>query len=415
MNANAAIGSFNYYFLRVRHTFIGDLVVNMKVGSTSAPLCTELVWNRAGGSADDIAGFVQPSACAAFFPPSAIRPWYLEVSDAALGDTGNIDLFGAALSGPQRCVSTSVPVNIPDGPGGAAVSAMVDCTTQVGPLPTAGPSTATPTPTRTNTPTATPTRTNTPTPTPTRTNTPTATPTTGALDSDGDGVLDAVDNCPAVPNANQLNSDRNFIDLPASKAFDDTSRAMSDGLGDACDPDDDNDGFTDTVEGQIGPAGPQHAQCPSASANTDPLVPDSDGDGTLDFAECALGTDPASAASKPATVVLPDADNDGLPDALDPNDANVDSDGDGVPDGVEFRGYNTDELNTDSDGDGCSDGKEIASFDGIASVNAIDLQQAAQSFSSTQAPPYLLDFDANKSGQINAIDLQFIARQFGTC
>jgi hypothetical protein len=304
-----------------------------------------------------------------------------------------------------------VPVDIPDGPGGAAVSAMVDCTTQIGALPTAAPGTntptATPTPTRTNTPT--------PTPTPTRTNTPTATPTTGVLDADGDGVLDAVDNCPAVPNADQLNSDRNFIDLPASKAFDDTSRPMSDGLGDACDPDDDNDGFPDATEGQIGPAGAQHALCPLASANTDPLVADTDGDGTLDFAECALGTDPASAASKPATIVGPDADNDGLPDSLDPNDALTDSDGDGVLDGVEFRGYNTDPLNSNSDGDACSDGKEIASLDGIASVNSIDLQQAAQSFSATQAAPYILDFDVNKNGQINAIDLQFIARQFGPC
>jgi hypothetical protein len=49
-------------------------------------------------------------------------------------------------------------------------------------------------------------------------------------------------------------------------------------------------------------------------------------------------------------------------------------------------------------------------------VNAIDLQQLAQAFSQTwSAPNYVVDFDVNKSGQINAIDLQFVAQQFGPC
>ena len=45
-------------------------------------------------------------------------------------------------------------------------------------------------------------------------------------DGDGDGVADATDNCPAVPNADQANAD-------------------GDDDGDACDPDDDNDGVPD--------------------------------------------------------------------------------------------------------------------------------------------------------------------------
>ena len=48
------------------------------------------------------------------------------------------------------------------------------------------------------------------------------------LDDDNDGVEDGSDNCPLIPNADQTNTDRNATDG-----------------GDACDPDDDNDGFPD--------------------------------------------------------------------------------------------------------------------------------------------------------------------------
>lgn len=46
------------------------------------------------------------------------------------------------------------------------------------------------------------------------------------VDTDGDGVVDGIDNCPSVPNADQLNIDR-------------------DKKGDVCDEDDDNDGIAD--------------------------------------------------------------------------------------------------------------------------------------------------------------------------
>jgi len=68
-------------------------------------------------------------------------------------------------------------------------------------------------------------------------------------DPDRDGVLTAAaDNCPRAANADQADND-------------------ADGQGDACDADDDNDGLADAVEVSLG---------------TNPLVRDSDGDGTID-------------------------------------------------------------------------------------------------------------------------------------
>jgi hypothetical protein len=53
------------------------------------------------------------------------------------------------------------------------------------------------------------------------------------IDSDGDGIADAIDNCPSDYNPAQTDTD-------------------GDGLGDVCDDDDDNDGFTGEVETYLG-------------------------------------------------------------------------------------------------------------------------------------------------------------------
>ena len=58
----------------------------------------------------------------------------------------------------------------------------------------------------------------------------------GQLDTDMDGVPDAVDNCPTTVNTDQADFD-------------------GDGLGDFCDPDDDNDGLADELDcGPLNPA-----------------------------------------------------------------------------------------------------------------------------------------------------------------
>jgi hypothetical protein len=214
----------------------------------------------------------------------------------------------------------------------------------------------------------------------------------GEVDADVDGVSDVCDNCPEVPNNEQLNHDENFLDLPG-KVFDDISQPNSDAAGDACDPDDDNDGRSDADEsGGIGCGG----------GVTDPLDADTDGDNYLDGAECTIGTDPLSTSSKPTNAQC---------------GASADPDGDGVLTFREICFYNTDPNNPNTDGDACNDGREIASINANNSVDVIDLGAIA-----AQAGPYTLpgspvkvDFDSNKNGVIDVLDLQFVAARAGNC
>lgn len=140
-------------------------------------------------------------------------------------------------------------------------------------------------------------------------------------DADSDGMCDAGDNCPTIPNSDQIDTD-------------------GDGAGNACDDDDDNDGL---VDGQ----------------DIDPLDPnvceDSEGDGCDD---CAVGTDgfgpqPDNNPNNDGT----DTDGDGFCDAGDncpdvENSDQVDDDGDGAGTACDNCPYhsNPDQADTDEDG-----------------------------------------------------------------
>jgi hypothetical protein len=224
---------------------------------------------------------------------------------------------------------------------------------------------------------------------------------TEPADSDGDGILDEQDNCPSDPNADQLNTDA--IPLGA-----DVTIPNNDALGDACDPDDDNDGMTDAGE---------LIQCNAVSPPSNPLVADTDGDRAPDRAECAFGTDATNPASKPGYYVQnKDFDLDGIPDSTEAvfgSHYNItDTDSDGVLDGIEVRGYASAPNSTDTDSDGCPDGLEIASINGDLAVNAGDLALVAASFGRFDA----LQPDVSRDGVVNVLDLMLVQRAFGqTC
>ena len=220
-------------------------------------------------------------------------------------------------------------------------------------------------------------------------------------DDDGDGFGDpqqtlhrgpsnadaTKDNCPAVPNPAQTNTDGNFVDNspPLLASNDDKTWPNSDMFGDACDSDDDNDGISDTDEGS-------GAAC--AGFVTNPLVRDTDLDRALDGAECSLGTDPTLSTSKPTQAAC---------------GANVDSDGDKVKDWSEFCGYNTSNGSTDTDGDialdGAKDGCEATSLNGDRVVNSGDQLLMVLEFLREPSPSLRLhSYDINKDGAVNSGD-----------
>lgn len=123
-----------------------------------------------------------------------------------------------------------------------------------------------------------------------------------ACDTDGDGILNISDNCIDIANPDQSNIDGDTLGDSCDNDIDndsilngldncpldsnpDQANTDADANGNACDSDDDNDGLSDNQE-DINTNGIVDA------GETDPLNPDTDGDGINDGDEISLGTNP---------------------------------------------------------------------------------------------------------------------------
>jgi hypothetical protein len=229
-------------------------------------------------------------------------------------------------------------------------------------------------------------------------------------DSDGDGVPNYEDNCPLLSNPGQLNTDALPIDNGPVVAGDDLTNPYGDALGDACDPDDDNDWLSDADE---------------AARGTNRLIRDTDGDLVLDGAEVLLGSNPLSAASKPSSRPPGDKDGDGLPASVEAilgsSDSKFDSDGDGINDGLEVKGWGTSPSLKDTDGDGCADNVEIADVNGDGVVGLMDVLIVAERAARIKDddfdrdPPWNFSpaFDLTKDGRIDLLDVALVAVNLG--
>ncbi len=153
---------------------------------------------------------------------------------------------------------------------------------------------------------------------------------TGQPDSDGDGYVDGCDNCPGVAN-DQADNDE-------------------DGIGDECDPDDDNDSVPDIND-----------NCPFFDGSTDQT--DDDGDGIGNVCDNCDNTSNIDQLDDDGDGIGnacdDDADNDGILDTADncPNTFNLDQlddDGDGMGNACDACRYVDDSTITDftdTDGD----------------------------------------------------------------
>jgi len=212
-------------------------------------------------------------------------------------------------------------------------------------------------------------------------------------DTDGDGIPDALDNCPFTPNPDQLDTDGDGIgdacDNCAFIANPNQSDINGNGVGDVCDPDQDGDGIADKKD-TSGGKGLSFAPIPaSAGGDNCPSIPNADQKITCTSvnAGCAVAATLGDACN-------PDIDGDGVVNSQDncPYYANasqvlpsssalaalgvvckVDTDGDGIDDSYDNCPFiaNTTQLDTnhngigdvcdpDMDGDGIPDKKQVS-------------------------------------------------------
>lgn len=188
-------------------------------------------------------------------------------------------------------------------------------------------------------------------------------------DSDGDGVPDAIDNCPGTPNPGQEDADGDGVgdvcDNCINTANPGQDDADGDGVGDVCDNcvntsnpgqgDADGDGVGDVCDNCINSANPGQEDadgdgvgdaCDNCVNTANPSQDDTDGDGVGDDCDnCPVDANPGQN----------DDDGDGIGNACETDNPTGDYDDDGVLDDDDNCPYGWNPGQRDSDGDGRGD------------------------------------------------------------
>ena len=208
-------------------------------------------------------------------------------------------------------------------------------------------------------------------------------------DTDGDGVIDANDNCPTVPNPDQADADGDgkgdACDNCPTIANADQADADGDGKGDVCDncPTVANASQTDTDGDGLGDA------CDNCPTVANASQTDSDADGRGDVCDNCPNVANASQT---------DTDGDGLGDACDacPLDPLNDIDGDGVCGNVDNCPTTPNADQRDEDGDGIGDVCD-PDRDGDTVANGLDCAPDARGTWTTPSATTGVHLDANRT------------------
>jgi hypothetical protein len=234
-------------------------------------------------------------------------------------------------------------------------------------------------------------------------------PCAGALDPDADGVPTVIDNCPANPNAGQINFDTDPIGNGTGIPGDDGSVPNGDTRGDACDADDDNDGFPDVDETFTAnceaftgvPAGhPQPSTGDDTSSDGNAPSWDTDGDQVPDGVECSIGMNPRDPSLGERLAC---AAHFGGP-------SGTDTDADGLTDSLERCKWNTSKTDADTDVDGLADCSEALDINGNALVTNADATFVAQAFFGIIGGDWT--FDVNGNAMLTNADAMIIRQVF---
>ncbi|MFW9911265.1 MAG: PKD domain-containing protein [Candidatus Thorarchaeota archaeon] len=190
-------------------------------------------------------------------------------------------------------------------------------------------------------------------------------PNPNSGDTDLDGVFDYIE---LLSNYNGTPSDPLNADTDADGIRDgdedlNLDGTLTTGETNPTVADTDMDGIDDGIEIGI----PDPSALPEAPPIiTDPLNPDSDGDGILDGTEDSNGNGQHEPLLNETRADRADTDFDFLYDNVEPvysTDPNIrDSDGDLLPDGIEVYIYGTNPTLNDTDGEGLFDGPEVYVF-----------------------------------------------------